>query len=243
MEKRSIFLSQRAEDSLFYHLFDHLPGVSFFAKNLDYEIVCANLAFLERLGFHNESEIIGKTDFELFPRQLAENFRKDDKAVMETREPRLHIIELFFNPQGIPDWYITNKLPIFDHDNNVLGVMGTVQSYEGRHQAMQPYLQIDRAVQYIRQHFREHISISALSSMVKLSPRQLNRRFQETFKVSPQAFIMKLRLPAACEDLRQSKLPIAEIAIALGFHDQSSFTLQFRKQLGITPSKYRKSYR
>lgn len=243
MEKRSIFLSQRAEDSLFYHLFDHLPGVSFFAKNLDYEIVCANLAFLERLGFHNESEIIGKTDFELFPRQLAENFRKDDKAVMETREPRLHIIELFFNPQGIPDWYITNKLPIFDHDNNVLGVMGTVQSYEGRHQAMQPYLQIDRAVQYIRQHFREHISISALSSMVKLSPRQLNRRFQETFKVSPQAFIMKLRLQAACEDLRQSKLPIAEIAIDLGFHDQSSFTLQFRKQLGITPSKYRKSYR
>ena len=243
MEKRSIFLSQRAEDSLFYHLFDHLPGVSFFAKNLDYEIVCANLAFLERLGFHNESEIIGKTDFELFPRQLAENFRKDDKAVMETREPRLHIIELFFNPQGIPDWYITNKLPIFDHDNNVLGVMGTVQSYEGRHQAMQPYLQIDRAVQYIRQHFREHISISALSSMVKLSPRQLNRRFQETFKVSPQAFIMKLRLQAACEDLRQSKLPIAEIAIDLGFHDQSSFTLQFRKQLGITPSKHRKSYR
>ncbi|MCF6312663.1 MAG: helix-turn-helix domain-containing protein, partial [Verrucomicrobiales bacterium] len=71
----------------------------------------------------------------------------------------------------------------------------------------------------------------------------LNRRFQETFKVSPQSFIMKLRLQAACEELRQSKLPIAEIAIDLGFHDQSSFTLQFRKQLGITPNKYRKSYR
>ncbi|NOY00977.1 MAG: AraC family transcriptional regulator, partial [Verrucomicrobia bacterium] len=191
----------------------------------------------------NESEIVGKTDFELFPRQLAENFRKDDKAVMESGEPRLHIIELFFNPQGIPDWYITNKLPVFDHSQNIIGVMGTVQSYEGRHQAMQPYLQIDRAVQYIRQHFREHISIAALSAMAKLSPRQLNRRFQETFKVSPQAFIMKLRLQAACEELRQSKLPIAEIAIELGFHDQSSFTLQFRKQLGITPSKYRKSYR
>ncbi|MCF6312659.1 MAG: AraC family transcriptional regulator [Verrucomicrobiales bacterium] len=162
---------------------------------------------------------------------------------MQSGKPRLHIIELFFNPQGIPDWYITNKLPVFDHDKNIIGVMGTAQSYQGRHQAMRPYLQIDSAVQYIREHFREHIFIATLAKMAKLSPRQLNRRFQETFKVSPQSFIMKLRLQAACEELRQSKLPIAEIAIDLGFHDQSSFTLQFRKQLGITPNKYRKSYR
>lgn len=209
----------------------------------DFEIVCANRAFLERLGFHNESEIIGKTDFELFPRQLAKNFRNDDRAVLESGEARLHIVELFFNPQGIPDWYITNKLPIFNHHRKIIGVMGTAQSYQGRHQAMQPYLQIDQAVQYIRQNFREHIPISQLASMVSLSTRQLNRRFQDTFRVSPQAFIMKLRLQAACEELQQSSLPISEIAIELGFHDQSSFTLQFRKQLGITPSKYRKSYR
>jgi AraC-like DNA-binding protein len=243
MDKRSTFLAKRADSSLFYHLFDHLPGVSFFAKNCEFEIMCANRAFLERLGFHDESEIVGKTDFELFPRQLAENFRQDDTAVMESGEPRLHIVELFFNQQGIPDWYITNKLPIFDRANHIIGVMGTVQSYERRHQVLQPYLQIDRAVQYIRENFREQISISKLASMVDLSTRQLNRRFQDTFRVSPQAFIMKLRLQAACEELRQSNSPIAEIAIDLGFHDQSSFTLQFRKQLGITPSKYRKFYR
>lgn len=237
-----MFLDGRADDSLFYQLFDHLPGVSFFAKNADFEIVCANLAFVERLGFHSESEIIGKTDFDLFPRQLAENFRRDDIFVLESGEARLHIVELFFNQQGIPDWYLTNKLPVFDKKKKVIGVMGTVQSYERRHQEMQPYLEIDIAVQYIRQHFREHISISDLATKTELSTRQLHRRFQETFKVSPQAFIMKLRIQAACEDLRKSKLSIAEIGIELGFHDQSSFTLQFRKQLGITPSKYRKSY-
>ena len=88
MDKRSTFLAQRDDDSLFYHLFDHLPGVSFFAKNHEFEIMCANRAFLERLGFHDESEIVGKTDFELFPRQLAENFRKDDSAVMNSHWPR-----------------------------------------------------------------------------------------------------------------------------------------------------------
>lgn len=241
MDKRSSFLKQRSDDSLFYHLFDHIPGISFFAKNSNFEIVCANVAFLDRLGFHDESEIMGKTDFDLFPRQLAENFRQDDMAVLESGQPRLHIVELFFNPQGIPDWYITNKLPVFDSRRNIIGVMGTVQSYERRHAAMQPYLEIDLAVQYIRRHFREHISITDLATRTKLSTRQLHRRFQETFKVSPQAFIMKLRIQAACEDLRKKNLPIAEIAVDLGFHDQSSFTLQFRKQLGITPSKYRKS--
>ncbi|MCF6314493.1 MAG: PAS domain-containing protein, partial [Verrucomicrobiales bacterium] len=119
--KQSDFLARRADQSLFYHLFDHLPGLSFFAKNQQFEIVCASQSFIERLGFHDESEIIGKTDFELFPRQLAENFRKDDLDVMQSGKPRLHIIELFFNPQGIPDWYITNKLPVFDHDKNIIG--------------------------------------------------------------------------------------------------------------------------
>ncbi len=241
MDKRSTFLERRADNSLFHHLFDHLPGVSFFAKNREFEIMCANRAFLERLGFHDESEIVGKTDFELFPRQLAENFRRDDTEVMVSGEPRLHIVELFFNQQGIPDWYITNKLPIFDRAKQIIGVMGTVQSYERRHQILQPYLQIDHAVQYIRENFREQISISELAAMVKLSTRQLNRRFQDTFRVSPQAFVMKLRLQAACEQLRQSNAPIAEIAVGLGFHDQSSFTLQFRKQLGTTPGQYRKS--
>lgn len=36
-------------------LFDHLPGVSFFAKNKDFELIFANHSFLERLGFQDES--------------------------------------------------------------------------------------------------------------------------------------------------------------------------------------------
>lgn len=240
---RSDFLDRVGPASPIYSLFDHLPGISFFAKNEEFQIVCANRAFLERFGFRGEAEIVGKTDFDLFPESLAEKFRRDDVAVMQSGEPKLNLVELFFNSQGVPDWFITNKLPVFDHNAKVIGVMGTVQSYEGRREGMQPYLQIDRAVQHIKDHFREAISIADLAQMVNLSVRQLNRKFRETLNSSPQAFIIKTRVQVACEMLRSTDVAIGEIAVDLGFYDQSSFSLQFRKHMGETPLRYRRRFR
>ncbi len=61
------FLRSIADDSHFQVLFEHLPGVSFFAKDFDGRIMRANGAFCERLEFKREEDIIGRTDFELFP--------------------------------------------------------------------------------------------------------------------------------------------------------------------------------
>lgn len=241
--RREQFLSNVAPDSAFYRLFDHMPGVSFFAKDEHFQFICANQYFYERFGFDSEEEIIGKEDFELFPPRIAENFRKDDIEVMTSGKPKINIVELFFNDQGIPDWFITNKLPILNHEQRVIGVMGTVQSYEGKKQILQPYLQIDRAVAWIREHFRERVSVEYLASMVHLSSRQLHRKFVETFGSSPQAFIMKLRIQAACEALQQESSLISEVARDVGFCDQSSFTQQFQKHVGLTPLKYLRQFR
>ncbi len=240
---QSDFIDRISPASPIYSLFDHLAGISFFAKNESFQIVCANRAFLERFGFCAESEIIGKSDYDLLPESLAEKFRSDDIAVMESGKSRLNLVELFFNSQGVPDWFITNKLPVFDNAGEVIGVMGTVQNYEGRREGMRPYLQIDRAVQHIKQHFRENISIPELAKMVRLSTRQLNRRFREILNSNPQAFIIKTRVQAACEELRSTDTPIGEVALDLGFYDQSSFSLQFRKHMGETPLRYRRRFR
>ncbi len=240
---RHRFLQSLAPESQFYTLMDHLPGLSFFAKDADFRIVCANRHFYERFGFSREADIVGKDDFDLFPPRLAENFRQDDQQVMQSARPRLNIVELFFNQQGIPDWFITNKLPVFDTSGQVIGVMGTTQSYEGKKQVLQPYLQIDRAVAYIREHFRQRISVEDLAALVHLSPRQLHRKFVETFGSSPQAFIMKLRIQAACEALQHESSTISEVARELGFCDQSSFTQHFQKHVGLTPLKYLRQFR
>lgn len=240
---RERFIRRVSVDSPFYQLFDHLPDLAFFAKDSQFRFMCASRRFMERFGIVSEVGIVGKNDFDLFPGRLAENFRRDDEEVMASGKPKLNIVELFFTDQGIPDWFVTNKLPLVDSHGRVIGIMGTVQSFEGKKQVLQPYLQIDRALTYIREHFRTGVSITELAKIVHLSPRQLHRKFVETFGASPQAFIMKLRIQAACEALQAEGAQIAEVARQLGFCDQSAFTQHFHRHMGHTPLRYQRQFR
>lgn len=241
--ERDQFLNSIGTQTPFYQLFDCMPDVSFFAKDRNFRLMCASQQFVERLGFQTEAEVIGRDDFALFPSRLAENFRRDDEEVMTTGLAKLKIVELFFTAQGIPDWFVTNKLPLKNRTGEIIGLMGTVQSYEGRRQVLQPYLQLDNAVDYIKENFRRGVTVKELASVLRVSPRQLHRRFLEAFGTSPQAFIIKLRIQAACEALQQEGAQIIDVSTNLGFCDQSAFTQLFQKHVGMTPLKYQQRYR
>lgn len=242
---RQRFLAAVDTDRHFFRLFDHLPGVLFFAKDHDGRLFAANEALLRQYGYDREREhqFYGLTDFELLPRSLAEKFRKDDLRILDTGEPLLEIVEIFPNQQGIPAWFLTNKLPIFDHDENVIGVMGTIQSYDTHRELLPPDTDIAPALDIISRHFTEDLSIRDLAAGTDLSVRQFERRFKHHLKTTPQQFIMKMRVFAACDALRLTRKPIAQIATESGFYDQSAFTRQFSKHMAITPLQYRKRYR
>ena len=240
LAQKDQFLAEIAPDSHLDILFNHIPGISFFAKNSRLELIAANKRFWERLGVESEADLIGKNDFELFPQRLAENFRKDDLEILKTGKPKLDILELFFDSQGLPDWFLTNKFPVFDHKGDIIGVMGTVKSLVRGENTLYPNLQFHKAVEYLRSHFTEQILFSDLAKMVGMSVRQFNRRFKEAFNTTPQSFMIKTRIQAACEELRNTERTISELAQSLGFYDQSSFTQHFRKHIGVTPLAYRK---
>lgn len=141
------------------------------------------------------------------------------------------------------DWFVTNKLPIFDRQGTAIGVMGTVQNYELQRRLSYPYPEIEKAVAYIRDHFSESINMADLARNVGLSVRHFDRRFKEALNIGPKSFQIKTRIQSACEALRQSGVSVGEIALELGFSDQSSFTLLFRREMRMTPLKYRQSYR
>lgn len=240
---RRAFLSALGADTPLYAVFEHIPDIAFFAKDSEFRILCASRPFYERFGFQSEEEILGRDDFELFPRPLAETFRKDDTLVIQTGEPRLNLVELFFNRQGIPDWYVTNKLPLKDASGKVIGLMGTTHSYETRRSVLQPFFQIDRAIAHIRNNFRDKITVEELAQKVHISVRQLHRKFVDAFGVGPQGFILKVRIQAACEALQNENALIADVSRSLGFCDQSAFTQAFHKHIGITPRQYQIRFR
>jgi len=240
---RERFFRDLAPEGAYHPLLEHLPGVAFFAKDRDSLLMAANRQFYERFGFRTEAAIVGRSDFDLFPAELAGHFRKDDAEVMGTGQPKLNIIELFFDPSGLPDWFITHKFPVTSRRGRIIGVMGITQSYAAARQALQPYLAIDRAVDCIRTRFRERLTVAQLASHVHLSARQLHRRFVETFGSSPQAFILKVRIQSACGLLQHGDRSIGEVARESGFGDQSAFTQHFRRAIGTTPREYQHRYR
>jgi AraC-like DNA-binding protein len=75
-----------------------------------------------------------------------------------------------------------------------------------------------------------------------LSVRHFDRKFKQALSIGPKSFQIKTRIQSACETLRQSGLSVGELSLQLGFSDQSSFTLLFRREMGMTPLKYRKRY-
>ena len=89
-----------------------------------------NQLFVHHCGFELEGDLIGKNDYDIFPSELAEQYIKDDQRILESGEPKKNIIELFPNYLGDPIWFMTNKIPLFDRDNKIIGLIGTCQSYE-----------------------------------------------------------------------------------------------------------------
>ena len=241
-KRRTALLKQISHESRFYHLFDCVPGLSFFAKDRGGVLLAANKHLVSLYGFESEKAFIGHTDFELLPRRLAERYRQDDLAIMENREPVTKIVELFLNRQGIPSWFLTSKYPILSHDDEVLGIMGIIQDYHQYREKFPDEQDINQALDHIHERFREKISIADLAAMCQLSLRQFERKFKSTFNLSPQQYIIKMRIHEACDLLCNGSRSIGEIAFTLGFYDQSSFTVQFKKTMSMTPLQYRKQF-
>lgn len=227
----------------FRHLFDHLPGTLFFAKDRSGRLVAGNPAFVKRCGFQREEEIVGLTDARIFPPRLAEKYHRDDEKVISTGQPLLGLIELFPNAQGRPEWYITDKLPLFDREGKVCGLCGTVRSYEEQRAAIQPYLELAEVAEHLKANFRERLEVAELAQIAGLSVRQFERKFRKTFQTTPRSYLMRMRVIKACELLASTNMPITEVALESGFYDHSDFSRQFRKHMGQAPTAYRRAKR
>ncbi|MFK7911725.1 MAG: helix-turn-helix domain-containing protein [Akkermansiaceae bacterium] len=75
-----------------------------------------------------------------------------------------------------------------------------------------------------------------------LSVSQFRLSFTKVYKMSPQKFILKLRIQIACRQLSHTDIEISSLAQDCGFCDQSYFSRQFKSHIGLTPLQYRIQY-
>lgn len=113
----------RKERILFRTIIDNLPD-AIYAKDIEFRKTLANPTDLKNMGCTNESEVIGKTDFDFFPQESAMAFHNDDKMVVETGKPVFNREESFLDKDGHRNWLLTTKLPLLDSDGKITGIIG-----------------------------------------------------------------------------------------------------------------------
>lgn len=98
---------------------------------------------------------------------------------------------------------------------------------------------IRNTTSYIEEHFRSHLTIDELASRVYLSKDYLGRLFKEITGMTIGGYIQKLRLDLAKRLLSDTDKTVTEIAELSGFGDIKSFYTVFKRELKVTPRKYR----
>lgn len=100
-------------------------------------------------------------------------------------------------------------------------------------------LNLAKAVTYIEKHFDEKIKISFLANLSNYSERQFIRVFKDAFNCTPSDYIMNIRIKTAKQLLSASNYSITEIAFRCGFSDSNYFSRAFKKDTGVSPTRYR----
>lgn len=236
---RQIWMSGIEPTQLFHRLFDHLPGVYFFAKDSAGHLMFASEGLMRRYQMSDESEIIGRTDFDLNPDTMAQAYVDDDKRILAGEAVLIERIELWWDSQGLPDWFVVTKLPLLDKRRRVVGVMGTLRRPDESERSLPIFQTVAQAVEILRRDFAEPVVIEEVARACGQSVRQLQRRFQSAFGISPQEFLIRTRVQVAVRRLEETRLSVTEIAQQCGFVDASSFTQHFRKRMGRSPAAYR----
>lgn len=110
----------------------------------------------------------------------------------------------------------------------------------GRQHAVPPAW-LDDLIRIVDDRFETHLSLTEVASLLRVTPRQLASALYLHRGTTFVELVRKRRLARAQELLRDSHLPLAEVALASGFSDQSHLTRHFRLAFGVTPARYRRS--
>ena len=134
---RDITMRKKAEEALranearLQATLDNSPYM-IWQKDTDGRYIAFNQPFIKVLGQEKPQEVLGKTDLDLWPKELAEKYRADDIEVMASRQQK--VVEERAVKDGQIYWVETCKTPIVDAHGKLLGTTGFAQDITGRRQ-------------------------------------------------------------------------------------------------------------
>ena len=219
-------------------LFEHLPMVAFYMKDLDGFFIRCNPRFEEFHGLAS-GKAIGLNDFDLHPTEIASRYRAEDKKIMESDKLTPNRTWMVPGADGLQRWWLSSKAPTHDANGEVNGVAGVMYQVSDVAGMTGPFQRIEPALALIHSNSEDELTTRQLASACNYSESQFNRIFKQFMGFPPRQYILRHKLETSKGMLSSTDLPLSEIASRSGFYDASDFGKRFRAHEGITPRHYR----
>jgi AraC-like DNA-binding protein len=165
------------------------------------------------------------------------------------RSPRLRIEALDTSESGpagnvkLPGWLDPEWIEPVMEDSERLGTVVVIPGRPGSsalpNSGGLPANKLRHVLEFIQTHIHQAMPLERLAAAVATSPFHFHRQFKGSTGKTPHQYIIEVRMERARALLSESDLPLAEIAMQVGFADQSHFSTAFRRTTSMTPRSYR----
>lgn len=124
------------EHNLLRTLVDNLPDCVF-VKDTASRFLMSNTAQLRILGAPTAEEVVGKTDYDFFPQQMAARYRSEEETALRTTRPIINQEEPVVESTGRQRWFLCSKIPLKNDDGKVVGLVGIGRDITERRNSQQ----------------------------------------------------------------------------------------------------------
>jgi AraC-like DNA-binding protein len=218
---------------------DGLPDVVFFVKDEETRYLAVNRTLLDRCGVPHKTQLVGKTAAEVFGGTLGESYSAQDRQVIATGRPIAGRLELHLYPAGRRGWCLTWKQPLPGPTGGIVGLVGLSRDLHRADEHHPDYDRLALAIEVLNTNYHQPLRLGDLAHRAGFSLDRFERRVKQVFGLTPRQLLAKVRIDAASRHLLDTQDPIAEVALAAGYSDQSAFTRQFKALVGLTPREFR----
>lgn len=220
-------------------MFDQIPDIVFFIKNLSGNYVSVNHTLVKRSGKQSKSELIGCSPSQILGDRLGKGYETQDQKVLASGKKLVDELELHVYASSKLGWCLTSKLPLLGKHKKIVGLVGISRDLKMPDVSSDDFERLAEMIHYAEKNMSSPPTLEKLADIASMSIYQLDRRMKRLFGLSTGRWLLKMRIDHAGRLLLETDNTIADIAWDCGYSDQSAFTRQFHRTTGRTPSEFK----
>jgi len=220
------------EHNLLRTLIDSLPD-AIYIKDTQSRFILGNKGVARIMGAPGGESLVGKTDFDFYPAELAERYCADERAVLDSGQPLINREEPVVDPSGRRGWLLTTKAPLRDTRGRVVGLVGMGRDITDRKREEEQHRLSEARLQAILDNTTAVIYLKDTQGRYLL----INRQFEDLLHVTREQVVNKTAydlFPAEMADTFQlNDRTVLETRTPLEFEEAAPHDGQIRTYISI----------